>query len=112
MWASESLRRMCAISCNNTTRRRSSFQSSAADGSIDYARPLTPDESRLPIDPSTDVPDGYDPRRVSGGKRYRYLVLASGGFAAGNRPSGRSAVPLRLRSSSTSECGAGKGGRC
>jgi valyl-tRNA synthetase len=30
-----------------------------ADGTIDYARPLLPDESRLPIDPSTDVPDGY-----------------------------------------------------
>jgi len=30
-----------------------------ADGSLDYARPLLPDESRLPIDPSTDVPDGY-----------------------------------------------------
>ncbi|MGE0815445.1 MAG: valine--tRNA ligase [Vicinamibacterales bacterium] len=31
-----------------------------ADGSVDYARRLVPDESRLPIDPSTDVPDGYD----------------------------------------------------
>jgi len=31
----------------------------AADGSRDYAHPLVPDESRLPIDPSTDVPDGY-----------------------------------------------------
>ena len=31
------------------------------DGSIDYERPLVPDESRLPLDPSTDVPDGYDP---------------------------------------------------
>ena len=30
------------------------------DGSIDYQRPLIPDESRLPVDPSTDVPDGYD----------------------------------------------------
>src|SRR5215204_1434255 len=30
-----------------------------ADGSRDYAHPLVPDESRLPIDPSTDVPDGY-----------------------------------------------------
>jgi valyl-tRNA synthetase len=30
-----------------------------ADGSFDYARPILPDESRLPIDPSTDVPDGY-----------------------------------------------------
>jgi valyl-tRNA synthetase len=30
-----------------------------ADGSLDYARPIIPDESRLPIDPSTDVPDGY-----------------------------------------------------
>ena len=30
------------------------------DSSVDYQRPLIPDESRLPVDPSTDVPDGYD----------------------------------------------------
>jgi valyl-tRNA synthetase len=30
-----------------------------ADGSVLYDAPLVPDESRLPIDPSTDVPDGY-----------------------------------------------------
>jgi valyl-tRNA synthetase len=30
-----------------------------ADGSIDYGQPLRPAESRLPIDPSTDVPDGF-----------------------------------------------------
>ncbi len=30
-----------------------------ADGSADYARPLVPAESRLPIDPSTDVPEGF-----------------------------------------------------
>ena len=29
------------------------------DGVADYTRPLVPDESRLPIDPSTDVPEGY-----------------------------------------------------
>jgi valyl-tRNA synthetase len=28
-------------------------------GSPDYDNPLTPDESRLPVDPSSDVPDGY-----------------------------------------------------
>ena len=28
-------------------------------GSVDYSRPIAPDEARLPIDPSTDVPDGY-----------------------------------------------------
>ena len=33
-----------------------------ADGTTDYARPILPDESRLPIDPSTDVPDGYTAR--------------------------------------------------
>ncbi len=40
-----------------------------ADGSIDYGDPLVPDESRLPIDPSTDVPDGYssDQRGQPGG---------------------------------------------
>ena len=32
-----------------------------ADGAIEYGRPLLPDESRLPLDPSTDVPDGYTP---------------------------------------------------
>ncbi len=31
------------------------------DGSVDYDHPLVPDESRLPVDPSTDVPDGYLP---------------------------------------------------
>jgi valyl-tRNA synthetase len=30
-----------------------------ADGTLDYAQPLVPDESRLPLDPSTDVPEGY-----------------------------------------------------
>jgi valyl-tRNA synthetase len=29
------------------------------DGTVEYDRPLVPDDSRLPIDPSTDVPDGY-----------------------------------------------------
>ena len=29
------------------------------DGGIDHSRPILPDESRLPLDPSTDVPDGY-----------------------------------------------------
>jgi valyl-tRNA synthetase len=33
------------------------------DGSVDYGRALVPDESRLPIDPSTDVPDGYTAER-------------------------------------------------
>ena len=30
-----------------------------SDGSVDYEAPLIPDESRLPLDPSTDVPDGF-----------------------------------------------------
>ena len=30
-----------------------------SDGTIGYERPILPDEGRLPIDPSTDVPDGY-----------------------------------------------------
>ena len=29
------------------------------DGTRDYDHPIVPDESRLPLDPSTDVPDGY-----------------------------------------------------
>ena len=32
-----------------------------ADGTADYDHPIVPDESRLPIDPSTDVPDGFTP---------------------------------------------------
>ena len=43
-----------------------------ADGSLDFARPIVPDESRLPLDPSTDVPDGFD-----AGQRDR-----PGGFSA------------------------------
>jgi valyl-tRNA synthetase len=30
-----------------------------ADGTVDYEQPLLPDETRLPMDPSTDVPEGY-----------------------------------------------------
>jgi valyl-tRNA synthetase len=39
------------------------------DGSRDYAHPLVPSEDRLPLDPSTDVPDGYraDQRDQPGG---------------------------------------------
>jgi valyl-tRNA synthetase len=40
-----------------------------ASGDILYEQPLTPDPERLPVDPSTDVPDGYAPeqRGVPGG---------------------------------------------
>jgi len=40
-----------------------------ADGSPDYATVLVPREDELPVDPSTDVPDGYtaDQRNVPGG---------------------------------------------
>jgi valyl-tRNA synthetase len=40
-------------------------------GLPDYDHPLMPDESRLPVDPSTDVPDGYatDQRDRPGGFR-------------------------------------------
>ena len=40
-----------------------------ADGTTDYHQPLVPAESRLPIDPSTDVPEGYtgDQRGKPGG---------------------------------------------
>jgi len=36
---------------------------------VDYSQPIVPDEGRLPIDPSTDVPEGFDPaaRGVAGG---------------------------------------------
>ena len=39
------------------------------DGSVDHSALLWPDDARLPIDPSTDVPDGYRPdqRDVPGG---------------------------------------------
>jgi len=41
----------------------------AADGRIEYEHPIVPDAARLPIDPSTDVPDGYgaDQRGRPGG---------------------------------------------
>jgi valyl-tRNA synthetase len=32
-----------------------------ADGSVDHDERLVPDDSRLPIDPSTDVPEGFGP---------------------------------------------------
>ncbi len=32
-------------------------------GAPDHDHPLTPDESRLPVDPTTDVPDGYEPHQ-------------------------------------------------
>ena len=40
-----------------------------AHGDPDHDRPLLPSEDRLPVDPSTDVPDGYTPdqRNRSGG---------------------------------------------
>jgi valyl-tRNA synthetase len=34
-----------------------------ADGERDYAHPIAPSLERLPIDPSTDVPDGYRPEQ-------------------------------------------------
>jgi valyl-tRNA synthetase len=34
-----------------------------ADGLIDYDHPIVPAETRLPIDPSTDAPDGYRPEQ-------------------------------------------------
>ena len=42
---------------------------SGADGEVDHERPLLADESRLPVDPSSDVPDGYtaDQRDRPGG---------------------------------------------
>ncbi|HEY3941853.1 MAG TPA: valine--tRNA ligase [Acidimicrobiales bacterium] len=33
------------------------------DGAIDFGHPLSPAEDRLPVDPSTDVPDGYRPEQ-------------------------------------------------
>src|SRR5579872_2585178 len=40
-----------------------------ADGTIDHSRPILPAEDRLPIDPSSDVPQGYraDQRDTPGG---------------------------------------------
>ena len=39
------------------------------DGEPDHATPIVPDESRLPVDPTTDVPEGYseDQRGKPGG---------------------------------------------
>ncbi|MGH8932659.1 MAG: valine--tRNA ligase [Egibacteraceae bacterium] len=33
------------------------------EGTVDYDHPLVPDEGRLPVDPSTDAPEGFDPSR-------------------------------------------------
>jgi valyl-tRNA synthetase len=33
----------------------------SGDGQIDYSQPIVPEESRLPIDPSTDAPAGFEP---------------------------------------------------
>jgi valyl-tRNA synthetase len=40
-----------------------------ADGAVDYAHPILPEEAQLPIDPSSDVPAGYqaDQRNQPGG---------------------------------------------
>lgn len=40
-----------------------------ADGTADYDHPITPSEDRLPIDPTSDVPEGFteDQRDVPGG---------------------------------------------
>ena len=40
-----------------------------AEGDPDYAHPIVPSEERLPVDPSSDVPDGFseEQRGVSGG---------------------------------------------
>jgi valyl-tRNA synthetase len=35
----------------------------AAGGEVDHANPLVPGEDRLPVDPSSDVPDGYLPEQ-------------------------------------------------
>jgi valyl-tRNA synthetase len=34
-----------------------------ADGAPDFTTPIVPDGSRLPVDPSTDIPDGYRPEQ-------------------------------------------------
>jgi valyl-tRNA synthetase len=40
-----------------------------ADGEVDYAHPLVPEEARLPVDPTSDVPAGFteDQRGKAGG---------------------------------------------
>jgi valyl-tRNA synthetase len=40
-----------------------------SEGAVDYSRPIVPEYPRLPIDPSTDVPDGFseDQRGAAGG---------------------------------------------
>jgi valyl-tRNA synthetase len=35
----------------------------SAEGERDRGQPITPDPSRLPVDPQTDVPDGYEPEQ-------------------------------------------------
>jgi valyl-tRNA synthetase len=49
-----------AASASSGCRSRSGTRSTA-DGAVDHDHPLVPDEARLPVDPSTDVPAGYRP---------------------------------------------------
>ena len=63
------------------------------DGSRDYAHPIAPSEDRLPLDPSTDVPDGYRADQCD----------RPGGFSGADAIDGASS-PLN-GSSASSNCG-------
>ena len=73
------------------------------DGTIDHSARLLPGEERLPIDPSTDVPDGYSPAqrdqpggftRRSGHHGHLGDLVAD---AADRRAVGRGSGPVRAR---------------
>ena len=79
------------------------------DGSRDYAHPIAPPEDRLPIDPSTDVPDGYradqrdQPGGFSGDPDVMDTWATSSLDAAGRRAAG-STIRISSRASSRWTC--------
>ena len=67
----------------------------AADGSIQYSTPIVPEESQLPIDPSSDVAPGYgaEQRDVPGGFAGDPDVMDTGHLAARRRLSAAASIP-------------------
>ena len=72
-----------------------------ADGEVDHDHPIVPAEDTLPIDPSSDVPPGYDARPARPARRLRRRPRHHGHVgdvvadAADRRPLGRRPRPVR-----------------
>src|SRR5205823_5257737 len=65
------------------------------DGTRDYIHPILPREDRLPIDPSTDIPDGYraEQRDQPGGFAGDPDVMDTWGTSSPRRACSRSTGP-------------------